>query len=129
MRVFPHPPTYSFLPPYPDIPLVFWLVGIVVLMGLQTPSAQSLLSLTPLMGTPFSVQWLAVSIRLCICHILAEPLRRQLYQAPVSRHLLASAIVSGFGVCSSLDPRVGQSLDGLSFSLCSTLSPCFLLIS
>jgi hypothetical protein len=29
----------------------------------------------------------------------AEPLRRQLYQAPVSKHFLASTIVSGFGVC------------------------------
>ena len=29
----------------------------------------------------------------------AEPLRRQLYQAPVSKHLLASTIVSGFGNC------------------------------
>ena len=30
---------------------------------------------------------------------LAESLRRQLYQAPVSKHLLASTIVSGFGDC------------------------------
>jgi hypothetical protein len=30
---------------------------------------------------------------------LAEPLRRQLYQAPFSKHFLASAIVSGFGDC------------------------------
>jgi hypothetical protein len=30
---------------------------------------------------------------------VAEPLRRQLYEAPVSRHLLASTIVSGFGDC------------------------------
>jgi hypothetical protein len=29
---------------------------------------------------------------------LAKPLRRQLYQVPVSKHFLASAIVSGFGV-------------------------------
>jgi len=28
-----------------------------------------------------------------------EPLRRQLYQAPVSKHFLASAIVTGFGGC------------------------------
>ena len=28
-----------------------------------------------------------------------EPLRRQLYQAPVSKLLLASTIVSGFGGC------------------------------
>ena len=35
----------------------------------------------------------------CICQALAEPLRRQLYQAPVSKHLLASTTVSGFGDC------------------------------
>jgi hypothetical protein len=42
---------------------------------------------------------MTVSIHLCICQALAEPLRRQLYQAPVSKILLASAIVSGFGGC------------------------------
>jgi hypothetical protein len=30
---------------------------------------------------------------------MAEPLRRQPYQAPVSKHFSASAIVPGFGVC------------------------------
>ena len=30
--------------------------------------------------------------------ISAKPLRRQLYQAPISNHFLASAIESGFGV-------------------------------
>jgi len=70
------------------------LVGIV-LMGLQAPLAPSILSLTPPIVTPFSVQWLAVSIRLCICQALAEPLRRELYQAPVSLHFLSLAILSG----------------------------------
>ena len=71
------------------------LVDIVVLpMGLQTPSV---FSLVPSLGTLHSVQWLAESIHLCICKALAGPLRRQLYQAPVSMHLLASIIVSGFG--------------------------------
>jgi hypothetical protein len=77
-----------------------WLIDIVVLpMELQTPLAPSVLSLTPLLGTPCSVQWLAASICLCICQALAELLRRQLYQASVSKHFLASSIVSGFGVC------------------------------
>jgi hypothetical protein len=35
---------------------------------------------------------MAVSIHFCICQALAEPLRRHLYQAPVSKILLASAI-------------------------------------
>jgi len=60
-------------------------------MGLQTPSAPSVLSQTPPLGPPFSVQRLAVSISLYICQALAEPLRRKLYQVPVSMHFLASA--------------------------------------
>jgi hypothetical protein len=77
-----------------------WLVDISVLpIGLQTSSALWVLSLTPPLGTPletpWSVQWLAASISLCIGQDLAEPLRIQLYQAPVSMHFLASTIVSG----------------------------------
>ena len=52
-------------------PWELWLVDIVVLsMGLQIPSAPSVLSLTPPLGTQWSVQWLAVSICLCICQHL-----------------------------------------------------------
>jgi hypothetical protein len=54
---------------------------------------------SPPLGTPCSVQWLAASICLCICQALADTLRRQLYLDPVSKYFLASAIVSGFGVC------------------------------
>jgi hypothetical protein len=70
-------------------------------MGLQTSSAPSVLSLTPPLGTLCSVQWLTASIHFCICQALAEPLRRQLYQVPVSKHLLASAVASGCDVCIS----------------------------
>jgi len=66
-------------------------------MGLQAPSAPSILSLIPPMVTPFSVQWCAASIHLCICQALTEPLRRWLYHAAVNMHLLASPVVSGFG--------------------------------
>jgi hypothetical protein len=104
-----------------------WLVDIVVIpMGLQTPSPPTVLYLTPPLGTLCSVEWFAASILLFICQGLAEPLRRKLYQAPFSTHFLAFTIVSGFGVCIWMDPYVGQSLDGLSFSLCSTLFHCFL---
>jgi hypothetical protein len=50
-----------------------------------------------------------VGCRICIClgQVLAEPLREQPYQAPVSKCFLSSAIVSGFGVC-----RWGGSLGG-----------------
>jgi hypothetical protein len=68
-------------------------------MGLQTPLAPLGLSLAPLLGTLCSVQRLAESIYFCICQVLAEPLRRQLYQAPVSKHSLVSAIMSGFDDC------------------------------
>jgi hypothetical protein len=77
-----------------------WLIYIVLLlMWLQTPSTPSVPSLTPLVGTPRSVQWLPVSNHLCICQALAEPLRRQSYQAPFSVHFMASTIVFGFGNC------------------------------
>ena len=68
-------------------------------MGLQTPSAPWVLSLAPPLGTLWSVQWMAVSLHFCICQVLAEPLRRQLYQAPVSKHLLASTVMSGCVDC------------------------------
>jgi hypothetical protein len=42
---------------------------------------------------------MAVSIHVCICQALAESLRRQLYQAPVCKLLLASVIGSGFSNC------------------------------
>jgi hypothetical protein len=74
-----------------------WLVDIVFLpMGLQTLSTPSVPSLTSLLGTLRSVQWLAANICLCICKTLAGPLRRQPYQAPFSMCFLASTIVSGF---------------------------------
>ena len=74
-------------------PWELWLVDIVVLpMGLQTPSTSSVLSLTPLLGTPWSVQWLAANIHHCLCQALAEPLGRQLYQALISIYFLASTI-------------------------------------
>ena len=62
-----------------------WLFDIVVLpMRLQTPSAPSVLSLT----SP-SAYLSAVT----------EPLRRQLYQAHLSKYFLASTMVSGFDFC------------------------------
>jgi hypothetical protein len=96
----------------------YWLVHIVPPMGLQTPSAPWGLSLALSLGTLCSVQWMAVSIHFCICQALAEPLRRQQYQALVSKHLLASPIVSGLGNC-IWDGSPGGTV--LSFSLCSTL--------
>jgi hypothetical protein len=86
-------------------------------------SAPWVLSLAPSLETLCSVQWMAVSNHFCICQALAEPLRRQLYQAPVSKVLLASAIVSGFGGC-LWDGSPGGAVSEWSFlqSLLHTLS-------
>jgi len=102
------------------------LVDIVFLpFQLKIPSTPSVLSLTPPLGTPFSVQWLTLSTCLCICQALIEPLRRQLYQAPINIHFLVYTIlVTVYGI----DPEVrGLSLDDLSLSLCST--PCLCISS
>jgi hypothetical protein len=67
-----------------------WLLGTVVLpMGLQIPLAPLVLPLIPPVGSPCSIWWLAASI--CIGQVLAEPLKGQIYQAPVSKCILASA--------------------------------------
>ena len=105
------------------------MVDIVVLpMRLQIPLAPKVLALTSPLGSPRSVQCLAVCIRICIGPALAEPLRAQLYQAPVSKHFLASAIVSGFGV-SRWDGSLGGAVSGWPFlqSLLHSLSLHFLL--
>jgi len=73
------------------------LVDIVLLpVGLKTPSAPSVLFLlTPPLGAHFQFNdWLRASDS--TSEALAEPLRRQLYQAPVSMHFLASTILSVF---------------------------------
>jgi hypothetical protein len=64
----------------------YWLVRIVVPpLGLQVSSAPLVLSLAPPLGTLCSDQCFIESINFCICQTLAEPLRRQLYQVPVSK--------------------------------------------
>ena len=57
----------------------------------------------------------------------AELLRGQLYQVPVSKHFLASAIVSGFGVC-RWDGLLGERVSRWPFiqSLLQSLSLHFL---
>jgi hypothetical protein len=91
----------------------YWLVHIVFPpMGLQTPSAPWVLSLAPSLGTLCFIQWMNMSIHFCICQALAEPLRIQLYQAPVSKLLLASTLVSVFGGC-IWDREAGKNTDAL----------------
>jgi hypothetical protein len=85
-------------------------------MGLQTPSAPWVVSLALSLGTLCSIKWMAVSIHFCICQAPAEPLRRQLYQAPVSKLLLASIVVSGFCGC-IWDGPTGGAVSRWSFIL------------
>jgi hypothetical protein len=62
---------------------VFCLCDIVVLsMGFQIPSTPPVLFLSLLLGNPRLVQWLAVSIHLCICKALEGTLRIQPLQVP-----------------------------------------------
>ena len=65
--------------------------------GCKTPQLLQFLLQLLHQGPLCSVQSLAASICLCICQALAEPLRRQPYQAPVSKHLSASKIAFWFG--------------------------------
>jgi hypothetical protein len=78
---------------------VVQLVDIVYPMGLQSPSAPSVLPITLPLGSLDSIQWLGVIICICTGQALVEPLREQPYQAPVSKCFLAPAIVSRSGVC------------------------------
>ena len=72
---------------------------VVITAGLQTPSALSVISLTFQLGNPCSIQGLSMSTHLCVFQTLAGPLSIQLYQAPVSKHFLESAIVSDLNDC------------------------------
>ena len=50
-------------------------------------------------GTPEQLDAIFACICICIDQVLVEPLGEQPYQAPVSKHFLASAIVWWFGFC------------------------------
>ena len=97
-------PIYPLLPHHASIPLHWGIKASqdqgppLQLMPDKPPSASSVLPLIPLLGSLCSVRWLKASIHICIGQALAEPFWRQLYQAPVSKYFLVSAIVSGFGV-------------------------------
>ena len=71
----------------------YCLIHIVPPIGLQTPLAPWVLSLSPSLGTLICIQQMTVSIHFYIYYELEQPHRRQLYQGPVSTILL----VSGFG--------------------------------
>ena len=103
-----------------------WMVVIVVLpMELQIPSAPSVLISS--IGVPRLSSMDGSEYMLYICQALSEHLRRQLYQAPVNKHLLTSTVVSGFGVY-IWDGSPGGAVSEWLFLpfLLYTLSPYFL---
>jgi hypothetical protein len=76
----------------------------------KVSSAPSVLPLTPPLESLCSVQWLAVSICICIGQDLAEPLRRQQYQASVRKYFLESTVVLVWVYCLRVRwiPRCGS---------------------
>jgi len=92
-------------------------------MGLLSLSPPSFLPLTFSLGSQYSIMWLAESICICLSQKLVDPLRGQPCQVPVCKHIISSSTLSCFGVY-GWDRLLRQSLDGLSFSLCSSFCPC-----
>jgi hypothetical protein len=97
-------------------------------IGLQNLLAPWDLSQPPPLGIPCSIQWLAGSTHLCICQAVEKTLRRKLYQALISKHLLASTIVSGFGNW-IWDGSPGGAVSGWPFFFQSLLHTCFCISS
>ena len=69
-------------------PLELWVVrpaDVVLLIGLQSPSASPVLLPASSIGSLSSVCWLASSIHVYIGQLLAEPLKEQSYQVYISK--------------------------------------------
>jgi hypothetical protein len=130
-----HPLLYMYLEPWiPPCALlgwwsslwehwVVWPANVVLPMGLQSPSAPPALKPAPPPGYLISVWWLAPSIHICIGYLLAGPPKEQPHQVPVCKCLLITATVLGLVSVDRMEPQVGQSPDGPSFSLCSIFVP------
>jgi len=90
-------------------------------MGSQAPSNNSSpFSDIPSTGFPFSVQWFAAGIRLCICCILAvSPGEIYIWFLSACTSLLHPSCLIGW--LYMYGPHVGQVLKGCSFCLCSKL--------
>ena len=99
------------------------LVATIVLSrGLQSPSAPSVPHPILPRGEG-SVQWLAVNNYIC----LRQALRGQPCQGSVCKHNLASAIVSGFGVCTWAVSQVGTVSGWLFLQSLLHFCPCITL--
>jgi hypothetical protein len=64
-------------------------------MCLQSSLIPLVLALALLLESLSSVLWLSLSICICMGQVLVEPIRKQSFQDPVSKHFLVSAIVLG----------------------------------
>ena len=58
------------------------------------------------------------------CQFQTRPPKEPSLEIPVRKHLLNTGSVSGLVSADRMDPQVGQSLDGPSFSLCLISCPC-----
>jgi hypothetical protein len=83
-------------------------------MNLQTHSAPSVFPLTPSLGSPGSVRWLASCIHICIGQSLAQTFKGQLYHASISKCFLELAVMSRFDVC-RWDGSLGGAVSGWPF--------------
>ena len=124
MRVFPYPHNHFCLTAlafiYTRASRLHRTKGLHFHCQLRPLSAHSVIPLTTPLGS-------LCSVSICIDQNLAKPLRRQLYRVPVSKQFLASATMSGFGVC-MWDGSPGGAISGWPFlrSLFHSLSPYFL---
>ena len=71
-----------------------------------------------------SVQWLAISICICLSQVLVEPLRGQPCQATICTHNMASVTVSGFGLCTWDGFQVGLVTESPFFQSLLHFCPC-----
>jgi hypothetical protein len=99
------PPTYPLLAHLHSIPL-HWGIKPSQDQGPPVPLMPDKASSTPpvlppnsSIGVPVLSPMVGCKYPHCVVQDLAEPLSIQLYQAPISKHFLASAIVSRFDDC------------------------------
>jgi hypothetical protein len=113
-------PTHSLLPHCPSIPLHWGIKPSkeqgpsLPLMLDKAPSAPSVLSLTPPLGVPVLSLMVGFKHPYLYWSGSGRASQETADQAPVSKHFLTSAIVSGFGVC-MWNRFPGGSVSGWSF--------------
>lgn len=96
-----------------------FLINCFIYLYFNPPPLQLLQSFLQLFhwGFPGSVQWLAVSLCICLSQMLPEPFRTAMPVSCLQAHLSISNSVCYLRM--GWIPRWGQFLNDLSFSLCS----------